>query len=176
MIEDIALSPGERELISSTAIMIGHSVLIANRDVPRRVRKKTKALNKAYASTAERFPSNRLVQSLSREAEKASSEEGSFRSLRKVKDEYLAETLDSCRKVSQVLAVKVSPAEGEELKRWLMAIGEAVGESVASGEYLGIGLEQYSEEEIDTLKAVAGALEIGGYIAPKARTIHIGRA
>lgn len=176
MIEQGSLSPEERELLSGTASMIGHSVLIANRDVPRRVRKKARALKEAYASTARRFPSNQLVQASFQQAGRASDEEGSFRSLRKEREEYVDETLEACRKTSKVLAAKASPAEGEEFKRWLLAVGEAVGESVASGEFLGIGSEQYSEEEIEVLEAVAEALGISGYSAPKARTIQIGRA
>ncbi len=175
MTDGVALTPEERGLLSSTASMVGHSVLIANPDVPRRVRKKVKALREAYSSTAKRFPNNQLVQESIQGAERASQGEGRFRSLRKERDEYLAETLEACRKVSKVLALKVSPAEGEEFKLWLLAIGEAVGEAVASGEYLGIGLERYSEEEIETLKALAMALGVGGYRAPKARTIQIGR-
>ncbi|MDW5564246.1 MAG: hypothetical protein SA339_13610 [Methanomassiliicoccus sp.] len=176
MIKGIDLTKEDRGLLATTASMVGHAILIANRDVPRRVRKKAKALKEAYSSAAKRFASNTLVQEAVVEAERASGEEVSFRSLRKGREEYLDKTLQACRKVSQILAEKASPVEGEEFKQWLLAIGEAVGESVASGELLGIGLERYSEEEIDTLKAVAEALGIKGYRAPKARTIQVGRA
>jgi hypothetical protein len=176
MTEEVTMTAEERGLLSSTASMVGHSVLISNRDVPRRVRKKARALEEAYASTAGRFPSNRLVQGSVENAERSSKGENSFRTLRKEREEYLAETLEACRRVSQVLATKVSPTEGEEFKRWLLAIGEAVGESVASGEFLGIGPERYSEEEIESLQAVAGALGVSGYSAPKARTVQVGRA
>ncbi len=175
MTEGAPMTSEERELLSSTASMVGHSVLIANPDVPRRVRKKVRALKEAYSSTAKKFQSNRLVQESVHDAEKASKSEDSFRSLRKDREGYLAETLEACRKVSKLLELKSSPAEGKEFKLWLLAIGEAVGESVASGEYLGIGLERYSEEEIETLKAVATALDVAGYRAPKARTVQIGR-
>ncbi len=175
MIGKAPLTPEEKELLSSTASMVGHSVLIANPDVPRRVRKKVRALKEAYSSTGKKFPSNRLVQESVQDAERDSKAESSFRSLRKEREDYLAETLESCRKVSKLLELKSSPTEGEEFKLWLLAIGEAVGESVASGEYLGIGLERYSEEEIETLKAVAMALDVGEYRAPKARTVQIGR-
>ena len=176
MTEGTILTPEEKELLSSTASMVGHSVLISNRDVPRRVRKKAKALEEAYALTASKFPSNGLVQGSVPGAEKASKKEGSFRSLRKESEEYLAETLEACRKVSQVLAAKASPTEGEEFKRWLLAISETVGESVASGEFLGIGPERFSEEEIETLQAAARALGVSDYSPPKARVVQIGKA
>ena len=175
MTEGAALTLEERALLSSTASMVGHAVLIANPDVPRRVRKKVKALREAYSSTSRRFPSNHLVQESVSEAERSSKEEARFRSLRKEREEYLAKTLEACRKVSKLLAVKASLAEGEEFKQWLLDIGEAVGEAVVSGEFLGIGLERYSEEEIYTLKAVAMALGVSGYRAPKVRTVQIGR-
>ena len=175
MTDGVALTPEERELLGNTASMVGHSVLIANPDVPRRVRKKVKALREAYSSTSMKFPSNHLVQESVLEAERMSKGEARFRSLRKEREEYLTKTLEACRKVSKLLAMKASPAEGEEFKQWLLDIGEAVAGAVASGEFLGIGLERYSEEEIDALKAVALALGVSRYRAPKARTIQIGR-
>ena len=70
--------------------------------------------------------------------------------------------LKHVRAVNDLLRRKVTPAEADEFKQWLMTIGQRVAEAANEGGIFGIGGERVSEEEKNALRQIAFALELPG--------------
>ncbi|MGH8545890.1 MAG: hypothetical protein ACREX3_20135, partial [Gammaproteobacteria bacterium] len=66
--------------------------------------------------------------------------------------------LSQLRKASEILFRKVSDAQGEEYRRWLVTLAERVAEAAKEGSVLGFGGELVSDEERSAIRQIAFAL------------------
>lgn len=160
-------SKDDWDTLASAGSLVGHAVLISTRDVPRRVRKRHRALERAFREAGARYPENMVIQSVIADTEERSRREDSVRRLRRAGDDYRKEVLETCRRVSDVLDRRASPAESAEFKRWLLDIGEMVASAVPTEEFLGIGEGVFSRDDLATLQEVAAALNMPDYRGPK---------
>jgi hypothetical protein len=85
----------------------------------------------------------------------------SARELKGLRPEQLrTHALEACRSFSGLIDRKATPAEAEELKRWLLGIARRTAEAAKEGGFLGFGGVQVSETEAGAIRELAGALGI----------------
>jgi hypothetical protein len=79
----------------------------------------------------------------------------------------LMDGLQAARRAGAILAVGTQPAEAEAIRGWLLESARTVAASAREGGVLGVGAEDVSENETDTLRAIADALGIDAGAPPE---------
>jgi hypothetical protein len=76
------------------------------------------------------------------------------------REELRAYVIETCKKVSEVLAAKASPGEAEAYKTWTLNIAENVARAASEGGFLGIGGTEVSEGEKKLFADLSEALQV----------------
>jgi hypothetical protein len=76
------------------------------------------------------------------------------------RERQLAEAIDRGRQASELLRAKAAPAEAEEYRRWILAIGHEAVRAATSGGFLGLGAERVTETEAEFMGQLRAALGV----------------
>ncbi|MGH8507701.1 MAG: hypothetical protein ACREVH_03150 [Gammaproteobacteria bacterium] len=158
MIKKADFTAEEWRCIVSAPPMVGMAVAAASPSGPVGTVKEMVALGKALEEVAERGSSDGLISAVvadlkARVTPPAAPQER-IASAAAAKEHALSQL----RKTSEILFRKVSAAEGEEYKRWLVILAERVAEAAKEGSVLGFGGELVSDEERSAIRQIAFAL------------------
>jgi hypothetical protein len=74
-------------------------------------------------------------------------------------DECRELALNQIKAANEIIKRKVDPQEGDEFKKWLLAVGRRVAEAANEGGLFGFGGERVSDAEKNVLRQIAFALE-----------------
>ncbi|MGH8489764.1 MAG: hypothetical protein ACREXS_13085 [Gammaproteobacteria bacterium] len=149
----------EWQCIVSAPPMVGMAVAAASPSGPVGTVKEMVALGKALEEVAERGNSNGFISAVvadlkGRVTQPAAQER--IASAEAAKEHALSQL----RKASEILFRKVSDAEGQRYKRWLVTLAERVAEAAKEGSVLGFGGKLVSDEERSAIRQIAFALGI----------------
>jgi len=73
-------------------------------------------------------------------------------------DDPLTDGLQAARRAGAILAVAAEPHEADAIRGWYLEGARVVARSTREGGVLGVGSEQVSRHEDETIKAIADAL------------------
>jgi len=73
-------------------------------------------------------------------------------------DEPYIDGLEAARRAGAILGVSADEAQASEVRSWLLSVARTVAEAAREGGVLGLGGEQVSPHETDTIEAIADAL------------------
>ena len=76
------------------------------------------------------------------------------------KADPLMDGLQAARRAGAILAVATEPHEADAIRGWLLESARTVAASAREGGVLGIGAEDVSENETETLRSIADALGV----------------
>ncbi|NYT11198.1 MAG: hypothetical protein GKC03_01445 [Methanomassiliicoccales archaeon] len=156
-------SDADWQLLASLPSRIGHSVMIASTTRLFGGRREMRAMKDAIADMTGNFIGNQLVKEITPFAESERKKEDGHRSLRKRRASYHEGTVKLCENASSILAGNSDQGETEGFKRWLLFIGEEVANAFLTDEFMGIGGEVISKDEVKVLKNIASALGVKDY-------------
>ena len=150
-------TPDEWKTIVAAAPMVGLAVTCASPNGPWGVMKEMLSMGMAMAEMLQKGSSNPLIAELSADLQarqtKLEPPEGA-------KDPDLCKelALKHVRAVNEIIGRKVKGDEGEEFKKWLLAVGHRVAEASNEGGIFGFGGERVSDAEKNVLRQIAFAL------------------
>jgi len=150
-------TPEEWKTIVAAAPMVGLAVACASPNGPWGVMKEMLSMGMAMAEMLQKGSSNSLIAELTADLQsrqtKPEPPEG-------VKDPDLCKelALKHVRAVNEIVDRKVKGEEGDEFKKWLLAVGRRVAEASNEGGIFGFGGERVSDAEKNVLRQIAFAL------------------
>jgi len=150
-------TPEEWKTIVAAAPMVGLAVACASPNGPWGVMKEMLSMGMAMAEMLQKGSSNSLIAELTADLQarqtKPEPPEG-------VKDPDLCKelALKHVRAVNEIVDRKVKGEEGDEFKKWLLAVGRRVAEASNEGGIFGFGSERVSDAEKNVLRQIAFAL------------------
>ena len=72
----------------------------------------------------------------------------------------LMDGLEAARRAGAILSVQADPAEAARVRAWLLSVAQVVAAATREGGIMGIGGEQVSEREEQTIAAIRDALGV----------------
>ncbi len=150
-------TPQEWKLIVGGAPMVGLAVVCASPNGPWGVMKEMLSMGMAMAEMLQKGGANSLIAELAADLKTRQTKPEPPPGLTNP-EECRQAALSHVRAVNDLLRSKVTPAEADEFKQWLMTIGRRVAEAANEGGIFGIGGERVSEEEKNALRQIAFAL------------------
>jgi hypothetical protein len=69
--------------------------------------------------------------------------------------------LEAARRAGAILSVQADPADAARVRAWLLSVAQVVASAAREGSVLGIGGEQVSHREEQTIAAIRDALGVG---------------
>jgi hypothetical protein len=72
----------------------------------------------------------------------------------------LVDGLEASRRAGAILSVQADPAEAARVRAWLLSVAQVVASAAREGAVLGIGGEQVSHREEQTIAAIRDALGV----------------
>ena len=155
-------SADEWKGVLKAPLMAGLAVVAASPSGPLGVLREMFAVGKLVAETRAQAGSNELIRTLVSELSapdaRGQVDAAELRGLAPA--QLKAHALEACRTVAALVDRKGSPAESEEVKRWLLGIAQRTAEAAKEGGFLGFGGVQVSETEATAIRDVARALGI----------------
>ncbi|MGH8487318.1 MAG: hypothetical protein ACREXS_00190 [Gammaproteobacteria bacterium] len=148
----------EWQCIVSAPPMVGMAVAVASPSGPVGAVKEMVALGKAFEEVAERGNSNGLISAVVADLKERVTPPAAPQERIASAEAAKQHALSQLRKTSEILFRKVSDAEGEEYKRWLVTLAERVAGAAKEGSVLGFGGELVSDEERSAIRQIAFAL------------------
>jgi hypothetical protein len=155
-------SAEEWKLVLKGPLMAGLAVVAASPSGPLGVLREMFAVGKLVAETRGQAGASELLRTLASELS-APDARGQIDAaeLRGLPPEQLrAHALEACRALAALVDRKATPAEAEEVKRWLVGIAERTAQAAKEGGFLGLGGVQVSEPETTVIRDVARALGV----------------
>jgi hypothetical protein len=148
----------EWQTIVAAAPMVGLAVTCASPNGPWGVMKEMLSMGMAMAEMLQKGGSNRLIAAL---ADDLKARQTKLEPPQGMKDpEQCKESaLKHVRAVNDLINRKVKTEEGDEFKRWLLAVGHRVAEASNEGSIFGFGGERVSDAEKNVLRQIAFALD-----------------
>ena len=148
----------EWQTIVAAAPMVGLAVTCASPNGPWGVMKEMLSMGMAMAEMLQKGGSNRLIAAL---ADDLKARQTKLEPPQGMKDpEQCKESaLKHVRAVNDLINRKVKTEEGDEFKRWLLAVGHRVAEASNEGGIFGFGGERVSDAEKNVLRQIAFALD-----------------
>lgn len=148
----------EWQTIVAAAPMVGLAVTCASPNGPWGVMKEMLSMGMAMAEMLQKGGSNRLIAAL---ADDLKARQTKLEPPPGMKDpEQCKESaLKHVRAVNDLINRKVKTEEGDEFKRWLLAVGHRVAEASNEGGIFGFGGERVSDAEKNVLRQIAFALD-----------------
>ena len=148
----------EWQTIVAAAPMVGLAVTCASPNGPWGVMKEMLSMGMAMAEMLQKGGSNRLIAAL---ADDLKARQTKLEAPQGMKDpEQCKESaLKHVRAVNDLINRKVKTEEGDEFKRWLLAVGHRVAEASNEGSIFGFGGERVSDAEKNVLRQIAFALD-----------------
>jgi hypothetical protein len=157
MTSKLDFTPEEWKTIVAAAPMVGLAVTCASPNGPWGVMKEMLSMGMAMAEMLQKGASNPLIAELTADLKarqtKPEPPEG-------MKDPELCKelALKHVQAVNELIDRKVKGAEGDEFKKWLLAVARRVAEAANEGGIFGIGGERVSDAEKNVLRQIAFAL------------------
>ena len=148
----------EWQTIVAAAPMVGLAVTCASPNGPWGVMKEMLSMGMAMAEMLQKGGSSRLIAAL---ADDLKARQTKLEPPQDMKDpEQCKESaLKHVRAVNDLINRKVKTEEGDEFKRWLLAVGHRVAEASNEGGIFGFGGERVSDAEKNVLRQIAFALD-----------------
>ena len=150
-------TPEEWKTIVAAAPMVGLAVTCASPNGPWGVMKEMLSMGMAMAEMLQKGSSNALISELAADLKarqtKAEPPQGM-----KDPEQCKEAALNHVKAVNDLIDRKVKPDEGDEFKKWLLAVGRRVAEASNEGGIFGFGGEQVSDAERNVLRQIAFAL------------------
>jgi hypothetical protein len=152
-----AFTPEEWKTIVAAAPMVGLAVTCASPNGPWGVMKEMLSMGMGMAEMLQKGSSNPLIAELSADLKarqtKIEPPEGI-----KDPDQCKELALKHVRAVNELLDRKVKGEEGDEFKKWLLAVARRVAEAANEGGIFGFGGERVSDAEKNVLRQIAFTL------------------
>ena len=150
-------TPEEWKAIVAAAPMVGLAVSCASPNGPWGVVKEMLSMGMAMAEMLQKGSSNSLIAEL---ASDLKARQTRLEPPEGVKDPELCKdlALKHVRAVNEIVDRKVQGEEGEDFKKWLLAVAHRVAEASNEGGILGFGGERVSDEEKNVIRQIAFAL------------------
>lgn len=150
-------TPEEWKTIVAAAPMVGLAVTCASPNGPWGVMKEMLSMGMAMAEMLQKGSANALISELAADLKarqtKAEPPQGM-----KDPEQCKEAALNHVKAVNDLIDRKVKPDEGDEFKKWLLAVGRRVAEASNEGGIFGFGGEQVSDAERNVLRQIAFAL------------------
>ena len=150
-------TPEEWKTIVAAAPMVGLAVTCASPNGPWGVMKEMLSMGMAMAEMLQKGSSNPLIGELAADLK---ARQTKMESPQGMKDPEMCKdlALKHVRAVNEIINRKVKGAEGEEFKKWLLAVAHRVAEAANEGGIFGFGGERVSDAEKNVLRQIAFAL------------------
>ena len=150
-------TPEEWKTIVAAAPLVGLAVTCASPNGPWGVMKEMLSMGMAMAEMLQKGSANSLISELAADLKarqtKAEPPQGM-----KDPEQCKEAALNHVRAVNDLIDRKVKPDEGDEFKKWLLAVGRRVAEASNEGGIFGFGGERVSDAERNVLRQIAFAL------------------
>jgi hypothetical protein len=150
-------TPEEWKTIVAAAPLVGLAVTCASPNGPWGVMKEMLSMGMAMAEMLQKGSANSLISELAADLRarqtKAEPPQGM-----KDPEQCKEAALNHVRAVNDLIDRKVKSDEGDEFKKWLLAVGRRVAEASNEGGIFGFGGERVSDAERNVLRQIAFAL------------------
>jgi hypothetical protein len=150
-------TPEEWKTIVAAAPMIGLAVTCASPNGPWGVMKEMLSMGMAMAEMLQKGNANPLIAGLAADLKARQTKLEPPQGL-KDPEQCKESALQHVRAVNEIIDRKVKGEEGDEFKRWLLAVGHRVAEAANEGGIFGFGSERVSDAERNVLRQIAFAL------------------
>src|SRR5687768_14837651 len=152
-------TPEEWKTIVAAAPLVGLALTCASPSGPWGVMKEMLSMGMAMAEMLQKDSANALISELAADLKarqtKAEPPQGM-----KDPEQCKEAALNHVRAVNDLIDRKVKPDEGDEFKKWLLAVGRRVAEASNEGGIFGFGGERVSDAEKNVLRQIAFALDL----------------
>jgi hypothetical protein len=148
----------EWKKIVAAAPMVGLAVTAASPNGPWGVMKEMLSMGMAMAEMLQKGSSNPLIAELTADLKARQTKPEPPPGI-KDPEQAKESALNHVRAVNDLLNRKVQPAEADEFKKWLLAVGHRVAEASNEGGIFGFGGERVSDAEKAVLRQLAFALD-----------------
>ena len=158
-------TPEEWELLVALPREAAIAAAVADADAPVDATKAIVAAFKELVAGAETYPENPLIADVllelrtGRDGPEDQSETIEVDAERR--ERQLAAAIEHGSRANQLLRAKADPAEAEEYRRWILAIGREAVRAATSGGFLGVGTECVSKPEAAFMGQLRAALGVG---------------
>jgi hypothetical protein len=150
-------TPEEWKTIVAAAPMVGLAVTCASPNGPWGVMKEMLSMGMAMAEMLHKGASNPLIAELTADLKARQTKTEPPQGM-KDPEQCKQAGLDHVRAVNEIINRKVKGEEGDEFKRWLLAVAHRVAEAANEGGIFGFGGERVSDAEKNVLRQIAFAL------------------
>ncbi len=160
------LTDDEKLTLTTLPSLIGSAVAFSSKNGAVGTVKEMMANAKAAAAGRNTFPDNELIQSILPNMEDAGAALEKAKAMQAAQVEKMKaagiESAEDMREyvlsqagaARELLASKIDGAEAAQYKEWVMGVADAVAKAAKEGGFLGIGGEQVTEAETDTIAAI----------------------
>jgi hypothetical protein len=147
----------EWKVIVAAAPMVGLAVTCASPNGPWGVMKEMLSMGMAMAEMLQKGSSNPLIAAL---ADDLKARRTKMEAPSDMKDPEMCKdtALKQVRAVNEIIDRKVKGEEGEDFKRWLLAVARRVAEAANEGGVFGFGGNRVSDAENNVLRQIAFVL------------------
>jgi len=147
----------EWKAIVAAAPMVGLAVTCASPNGPWGVMKEMLSMGMAMAEMLQKGSSNPLIAALAGDLK---ARQTKMEAPTGMKDPEMCKdtALKHVRAVNEIIDRKVKGEEGEEFKKWLLAVARRVAEAANEGGVFGFGGDRVSDAEKNVLRQIAFAL------------------
>jgi len=152
-------SAEEWKHIVAAAPMVGLAVTCASPNGPLGVMKEMFSMGMAMAEIIQKGSTNPLIASLIADLKERTTKPEPPPDIKNAEQGKEA-ALQQIKQTVEVLNKKVPAAEADELKRWLMNVGQKVADASNEGGFFGFGGQRVSDAEKQTLTQIAGILGV----------------
>jgi len=152
-------SADEWKKIVAAAPMVGLAVTCASPNGPLGVMKEMFSMGMAMAEIIQKGSTNPLIASLIADLKERTTKPEPPPDIKNAEQGKEA-ALQQIKQTVEVLNKKVPAAEADELKRWLMNVGQKVADASNEGGFFGFGGQRVSDAEKQTLTQIAGILGV----------------
>lgn len=160
------LTDDERLTLTTLPSLIGSAVAFSSRNGAIGTVKEMMANAKSAAEGRNLFPDNELIQSILPNMDNAGAALDKAKAIQAAQVEKMkaagVESADDMRDyvlnqasaARDLLADKIDGAEAAQYKEWVLGVADAVAKAAKEGGFLGIGGEQVTDAETDTIAAI----------------------
>ena len=152
----------EWQLLIDVPMMVGAAVMMIGKSGLGSM-KESFAMAQEVIAAVKDYPDNELIQAIMHDRihEKKRStieslKDNPYRGMQR--EEFLQAAKEKAAAVADLLARKSTPEEAREYKEWAFYIGDKVALAASEGGFLGIGGEQFSDEEREALNELMAAI------------------
>jgi hypothetical protein len=148
----------EWKIIVGAAPMVGLAVTCASPNGPWGVMKEMLSMGMAMAEMLQKGSSNPLIAELMADLKARQTKLEPPQGMKEA-EQCKEAALNHVKAVNDLIKRKVDAREGDEFKKWLLAVARRVADASNEGGLFGFGGERVSDEEKNVLRQIAFALD-----------------